>query len=155
MKKILLYIVLLSVFLMSAVNAESKASGGLDHIALSVSDLDGSTDFFVSVLGFKVSGRDSKYPATFLNNGEMRLTLWQTAPDAVAFDRKNNVGLHHLAIKVPSFDALDGLYKTISNIPEAVIEFAPELSYGGPAKHMMFREPSGNRIELIHRPSKK
>lgn len=32
------------------------------------------------------------------------------------------------------------------------IEFAPELSYGGPAKHMMFRSPGGIRMELIHRP---
>ena len=154
MKRFLFGMMFLSVVFMSAVNAENKPSGGLDHIGLSVSKLDASTDFFVNVLGFKVFGRDSKYPAAFLNNGEMSLTLWQTADDAVAFDRKNNVGLHHLAIKVASFEALDDLYKAIDSMPEVVIEFAPELFYGGPAKHMMIREPSGNRIELIHRPSK-
>ncbi len=31
------------------------------------------------------------------------------------------------------------------------VTVGPELSYGGPAKHMMIRKPSGNRLEFIHR----
>ncbi len=126
---------------------------GLDHLALSVSDLDASADFFVNTLGFKIGGRDNSYPAVFMGNGSMRLTLWQTDDNEVRFDRKKNVGLHHVAIQVVSFEALDNLYKKIKQLPNVNIEFAPELSYGGPAKHMMVYEPSGNRIELIHRPA--
>lgn len=33
-----------------------------------------------------------------------------------------------------------------------IIELAPELAYGDPTKHMMIREPSGNRIEFAHTP---
>lgn len=154
MKNTLLSLVLLSGLFMSVVNASEKTTGGFDHVGLSVSDLDASTSFFVDALGFKLLGRDSKYPATFMNNGEMGVTLWQTGEKSVAFDRKHNVGLHHLAIKVVSFEALDSLYETVKEIPGVVVEFSPELSYGGPAKHMIIREPSGNRIELIHRPSK-
>ena len=139
---------------MSSVSAADKTTGGFDHVGLSVSDLDASTDFFVEALGFKLLGRDAEYPAVFMNNGEMGLTLWQTNEKPVAFDRKNNVGLHHLAIRVASFEVLDSLYETVKKIPGVVVEFSPELSYGGPAKHMIIREPSGNRIELIHRPSK-
>jgi len=157
MKPIVLSILIFSTLIMSTiniVNAAEKHTGGLDHIGLAVSDLEASTRFFVDVLGFKVGGRDKSYPAVFMNNGEMGLTLWQTDEDPVAFDRKKNVGLHHLAIKVPSFEALDSLYQTVKEIPGAVVEFSPELAYGGPAKHMMIREPSGNRLELVHRPSK-
>jgi len=151
----------LGLFTLAANAAESSAAqnstnvkntAGVDHIGLSVSDLDASTNFFVDALGFKVSGRDSKYPAAFMNNGEMSITLWQTGDDPVAFNRKNNVGLHHLAIRVKSFEALDELYLSVKAIPGVVVEFSPELAYGGPAKHMMIREPSGNRLELVHRP---
>ncbi len=154
MKHTLLSLILLLGFSSSIINAAEKTTEGVDHIGLSVSDLERSTNFFVDALGFKVAGRDSKYPAVFMNNGDMGLTLWQTSEKTVRFDRKHNVGLHHLAIKVTSFEALDSLYETVKEIPGVVVEFAPELSYGGPAKHMIIREPSGNRIELIHRPSK-
>lgn len=154
MKSIFLMLTLIATLIVSPVNADEKAVGGVDHIALSVSNLEVSTNFFVNTLGFKVAGRDKKYPAVFLNNGQMNLTLWQTSDETVAFDRKHNVGLHHLAIKVSSFEALDALYETIKAFEGVVIEFSPEPSYGGAAKHMIFREPSGNRIELIHRPNR-
>lgn len=154
MKPIYIALTLFVALIVSPVNADEQAVGGMDHIALSVSNLEASTDFFVETLGFKVAGRDQEYPAAFLNNGQMSLTLWQTSDEPVAFDRKRNVGLHHLAIRVSSFEALDALYETVKEFEGVVIEFSPELSYGGPAKHMMIREPSGNRIELVHRPNR-
>ncbi len=156
MKKFSTLFITCIVFIFSTVmlsaHADEKRTAGFDHIGLAVSDLDASATFFVDVLDFKIRGRDKKYPAAFLNNGSMTLTLWQTSDDAVKFDRKNNVGLHHLAIKATSFEALDALYEKMKSMPSVTIEFAPELFYGGPAKHMIFREPSGNRIEVIYRP---
>ncbi len=154
-QSVLSLVFILSLFTALAHGADSnqsKAVGGLDHIGLSVSDLESSAGFFVDALGFKIGGRDPKYPAVFMNNGDMSVTLWQTGDKTVAFNRKNNVGLHHLAIRVNSFEALDALYEKVREIPGVVIEFSPELAYGGPAKHMMIREPSGNRLELVHRP---
>ncbi len=125
---------------------------GLDHLGLAVKDLRKSADFFKQQLSFKELGEDSKYPAKFLNNGAVTITLWQTdAENTVEFNRKHNVGLHHLALAVPSFEALDQLYQRIKDLEGVVIEFKPELFYGGPSKHMMIREPSGNRIEFIYR----
>lgn len=136
------------------VKAENEQSlvGGLDHLALTVKNLEISTDFFVKQLSFKVIGEDEKYPAKFLNNGSLAITLWQSdKPHTVEFNRKNNVGLHHLALSVSSFEALDVLYQRIKTVDGIVVEFKPELFYGGPSKHMMIREPSGNRIEFIYR----
>lgn len=64
------------------------------------------------------------------------------------------MGLHHLALSVTSFEALEALHARLKDMPGVRIEFAPELAYGGPAKHMMVYEPSGNRVEFVHRPKK-
>lgn len=132
----------------------ARAVGGADHVGLSVTDLAASTRFFTEALGFEVVRRDPDYPAAFLSNGEILVTLWRVSDPktAVPFDRKKNVGLHHLAFAVASFDALDALHERLRSWPGVRIEFAPELLGDGPARHMMLRDPSGNRIELIHRP---
>jgi lactoylglutathione lyase len=136
----------------------SAASGssvrGVDHVGLSVSDLAASESFFRDQLGFSVLRRDDEYPAVFLTNGDIIVTLWRVANplEAVPFDRRRNVGLHHLAFQVESFPKLDALYERLVEAPGVRIEFAPEPLSGGPARHMMIREPSGNRLEFIHRP---
>ena len=129
-------------------------TAGFNHVGLAVTDLEKSTLFFTETLGWNLSGRDKEYPATFLTDGEMFLTLWRVADpeNAVPFNRKTNVGLHHLAISVASFDVLEEIYERVKHVDGVVIEFAPELAYGGPTKHMMIREPSGNRLEFAHNP---
>jgi len=124
-----------------------------DHVGLVVRDLEASKTFFTNVLGFNLVGSDNEYPAHFLNNGKAFVTLWRASDpqSAVHFDRKNNIGLHHMALAVASEAALNRLYKTAAAFPDVVVEFAPELFYGGPSMHTMIYEPSGNRIELIYR----
>ncbi|MGR5339704.1 VOC family protein [Vibrio astriarenae] len=124
---------------------------GINHLGLSVDDLEASKSFFVETLGWKESGYDPSYPRTAVSDGQLRLTLWQVDPslDGVEFNRKRNVGLHHLAIQVASEAKLNELYEKIQAHPRCNIEFAPELLSEGPRKHMMFNEPSGLRLELI------
>jgi len=153
--------IIMSLLFCAAVNsayAETKntvLTSGFDHVGLTVSNLEASTQFFVETLGWKLRGQDKSYPASFVTDGNMLITLWRaTDPEkAVAFDRKNNIGLHHLAISVSSSAALDSLYEQFKKLPNVRIEFAPELAYGGPARHMMIREPGGNRLEFRFSPS--
>ena len=56
-----------------------------------------------------------------------------------------------MALSAASEQALNSLYESAKEFPGVVIEFAPELFYGGPSMHMMIYEPSGNRIEVIYR----
>ncbi|MBV1910529.1 MAG: VOC family protein [Kangiellaceae bacterium] len=127
---------------------------GFDHVGLSVSNLDATTNFFVDTLGWELRGGDPSYPAKFVSDGKMFLTLWQTAngKNAVEFNRRNNVGLHHLAFTVASFEELEEIHRRVKSVDGVVVEFPPELAYGGPKKHMMIREPSGNRLEFAHSP---
>lgn len=132
----------------SAVEAETL---GLNHIGLSVSNLAATTAFFVDVLGWRRAGGDPDYPANFVTNGALFVTLWQvTDPDKAApFDRKNNVGLHHLAITVRDLETLHMLHRRFMALDNVQIEFAPEFLGNGPTTHMIIREPSGLRLEFI------
>lgn len=121
-----------------------------DHIGLTVRDLDNSVKFFTG-LGFEVFGEKPAYPAVFVRQGQTRLTLWQAKASerVVAFDRHNNIGLHHLALGVPDVAALEELHEKLLQYPGCEVEFGPELSGAGPDRHMMVAVAgSGIRIEF-------
>jgi catechol-2,3-dioxygenase len=77
---------------------------GIDHVGLTVKYLSETAAFFTEQLDWKIIGEMPTYPAIFVSNGHMKLTLWQAEnPDASnSFNRKSNIGLHHLAIGLPS-----------------------------------------------------
>lgn len=131
--------------------ARMPITKGINHLGLAVLDLEQTTKFFVDGLGWTESGRDPTYPRTAVSDGYVRLTLWQVdrSRPIVRFDRRCNVGLHHLALEVRSETDLESIMARISAYPDATIEFAPELLGDGPRKHMMCCEPGGLRIEFI------
>ena len=122
---------------------------GAHHIGLTVSRLEESADFFTSLLGWKEVKRKTDYPAIFVSDGSVMVTLWAAKDQpSVGFDKNINVGLHHVAFRVENEYALNSLHERLAN-SGLKIEFAPELLGQGPAKHMMCYEPSGIRIEFI------
>lgn len=124
---------------------------GLNHLGLAVKDLDRTTEFFVGALGWKELARDESYPRNSVTDGSLRLTLWQVDHRCAIheFDRRVNVGLHHLALGVPSEEDLTRLAGRVKDWPGVTVEFMPEFVGVGPRKHMMFTEPGGIRMELI------
>ncbi|MEM9907914.1 MAG: VOC family protein [Cyanobacteria bacterium P01_D01_bin.44] len=124
---------------------------GAHHIGLTVPDLPAARDFFVDTFGFKQVGEVPDYPAHFLSDGTLLLTLWRAAEPAKAtpFDRKNVIGLHHFALTVDSLETLQSLHQTLINTAGVEIEFPPEPLGDGPTQHMMFYIPGGIRMELI------
>ena len=133
---------------------DSPITQGINHLGLTVSNLEKSTQFFTETLGWKVVGGYDDYPSKFVTDGKLFLTLWQvTNPTKkVSFDRKSNVGLHHLALSIASLNDLNSLYERCKNTDGVTIEFSPEANGDGPTIHMMIREPSGNRIEFAFTP---
>ena len=122
---------------------------GAHHIGLSVSRLEESASFFTAILGWREVKRNNDYPAIFVSDGSIMVTLWQTNDQPpIPFDKNRNVGLHHVAFEVESDAALAALHnKLVENKVE--IEFTPELLGQGPARHMFCYDPSGIRIEFI------
>jgi len=122
---------------------------GTHHIGLTVSKLEESANFFISLLGWKEVRRNEEYPAIFVSDGRIMVTLWATKEQpASSFNKNKNVGLHHVAFSVESESDLTNLYKKLLN-NEIKIEFSPEQLGQGPAKHMICYEPSGVRVEFI------
>lgn len=105
----------------------------------------------MQVLGFKHLGKNQDYPAEFLSDGSVTITLWQAEnPDiAFPFDRRNVIGLHHFALRIESEDKLMILFEALLDTDGVEIEFAPEPLGSGQSKHMMCYIPGGIRTEFI------
>lgn len=135
---------------MAETNATSITKG-VHHIGLTVPNLAAARDFFIDTLAFNQVAEKPDYPAVFVSDGVVMITLWQAADPAraVAFDRKNVIGLHHLALQVADGAALNALFDKLQSAPGVTIEFAPEALSNGQPKHMMCSIPGGVRVEFI------
>lgn len=130
---------------------QTPSTQGAHHVGLTVPDLAQTRAFFIEVLGFSVVGEKPAYPAVFVSDGTIMITLWQVQdpPAAAPFDRKRVVGLHHLALRVREGLTLEDLHARLANTPHVEIEFAPEPLGEGATRHMMCTIPGGIRLELI------
>lgn len=124
---------------------------GVHHVGLAVPDIELARSFFCEALGYRTVGGNPDYPAHFVSDGTSLITLWQL-PDpsrSAPFDRRRNVGLHHLAIAVADAAALETVYARVAAWPGAAIEFAPcPMREGSPVRHFMCAIPGGVRVEF-------
>lgn len=128
----------------------NPVTSGVHHVGLAVKDVEKTAKFFIDILGWNEVKRRNDYPAIFVSDGINLITLWQINDNnPIEFDRKKNVGLHHLALRVKSLDLLNELYIKIKDNNEFKIEFAPESLNGTSTIHMMCTDSNGIRIEFI------
>ncbi len=124
---------------------------GAHHIGLTVPDLDAAVGFFRNGLGYALVGENAAYPCAFVNDGITLITLWRAAnpANAAAFDRKANIGLHHLALRVADDAALAAVFERVRAHPGVTIEFSPEpIREGSATRHFICAMPGGIRIEF-------
>ena len=129
----------------------SAKTQGIHHLGLTVKDIHETSGFFCDQLGFEVVGEKPDYPAIFVSDGTIMLTLWQAKNDspAVLFDRHHNIGLHHFALKVADRRALESLYTELESQAGVNIEFKPEPLGQTSIMHMMCTIPGSIRLEFI------
>ncbi len=127
---------------------QTPQTRGVHHAGLTVPDLAAARAFFEEALGFSQVGEVPSYPAAFLSDGQVMITLWQAEDPGTAapFDRKHAIGLHHLALVASDLDALHAVLRERSDVE---IEFGPEPLGDGPTRHMMSAIPGGIRVEFI------
>ena len=132
----------------------APATCGVDHVGLSVRDLESTRRFFCDCLGWRVGGERPEYPAAFVSDGQLIVTLWRVeAPDQgghvrpTCQRRPSSFG--------PRGRRSSGIGCVVgerANWPGVIVEFAPELSGKGPKAHFIVREPGGIRIEFVFDP---
>ena len=129
----------------------NSVTQGAHHIGLTVPNIQVTGDFFRNILGYTQVGEKTNYPAVFLSDGSILITLWQAVDpaNAVPFDRRNVIGLHHLALTVEGRDSLDSLHALLADCEGVDVEFSPEQLGSGATVHMMCTIPGGIRMELI------
>ena len=132
-------------------NTNNTITRGAHHIGLTVPELAKTRSFFIDTLGYTQVGEVPDYPAVFLTDGTTMITLWQAQNpgNAVPFDRKNVIGLHHFALLVDNHAALDALHERLKQTADVDIEFAPESLGGSEIRHMMTYIPGGIRVEFL------
>jgi len=70
----------------------------------------------------------------------------------VPFDRRGNVGLHHLALAVADDAALAAVRDAVGAHPGTAIEFEPcPIREGSAARHFICAIPGGLRVEFATR----
>lgn len=128
-----------------------KLTRGVHHIGLTVPDLDEARAFFCGALGFDEIGGVPEYPSIFVSDGVLLLTLWRAADPltARAFDRRANVGLHHLSLTVADDSALETAWQRISAYPGVIVDAAPgPIRPGSATRHFLVFIPGGIRVEF-------
>jgi catechol 2,3-dioxygenase-like lactoylglutathione lyase family enzyme len=128
-----------------------KLTCGVHHIGLTVPDLDQAREFFCGTLGFAEVGGAPDYPSIFVSDGAILLTLWRaTDPLAArAFDRRANIGLHHLSLSVADDAALEAAWQAVTAHPEVVVDAAPSpIRANSSTRHFLVFIPGGIRLEF-------
>jgi glyoxylase I family protein len=125
------------------VAAVTPAIGGIDHLSLSVTDLDVSERFYVEVLGF----------VPVIDFGEVRLLLHRATGLMLGLARhgagggrftERATGLDHLGLSAGSRDELLAWEERLR---AAGVEHTPvrDMAFGS---HLDFRDPDGIALEL-------
>jgi catechol 2,3-dioxygenase-like lactoylglutathione lyase family enzyme len=119
------------------------------HLGLTSRDIEKTVAFFVDNFGFEKIGGKPEYPSIFIRKGEVMLTVWQVHDKDALFDRRKQLGLHHVAFEISQDENLDKLYENLRSKPGVEIEFAPVARSAGTLRHMRLFEPGGCRLEFV------
>jgi glyoxylase I family protein len=127
-------------------------TSGLDHINLTVSDLERSRQFYADLLGLELDQIPLDYANSFAAGsyyfmvGNVEIVL-VTHPSTSSVDRfsETRPGLDHLSFKAPNEAALDALVKTLD---EAGVENSGMQVYAPNGKrYVVFRDPDNIQLE--------
>ncbi len=129
--------------------AQSISAGPVNHLMLTVSDLDRSRDFYSKVLGFKPAVELPDRGGVIMSDGTTVLALATPPGQAIPNDHfdENRVGLDHLSFSVPSREDLERAMSVLDEygIPHGGIDdLGPDMR----GYTLTFRDPDNIQLEL-------
>lgn len=129
---------------------------GVEHIDVTVNDLARAAIFYDKVmpaLGFRRLVEDDSDQMRW-GNAHISFAIRQAeASERGAAFNRYRVGLHHLAFKAKSRDAIDEFHRFLirENLP--VLDAPAEYpQYGANYYAVFFADPDGMKLELVHFP---
>lgn len=126
----------------------SIATAAVHHVALTVSDVRRSQQFYTELLGFNFLTDFG--PKVLLHNGSVLLALTPPADpaQAVANDRfnENRIGLDHLSLSVASLADLEAASRLCDARGVSHGEIKPLAPFG--IAVLAFRDPDNIQVEL-------
>jgi glyoxylase I family protein len=132
--------------------------GTINHIALTVTDLSASRNFYQPILSFLGYTSLNSFPGFDLWNSPSTgatLTFWQAKPDFI--DRKHfdyAPDLHHLAFTATSRQQVDDFYQLLLKLNAEIVDSPAEYDYTPGYYAVFFRDPDNIRLELVYIPSR-
>jgi catechol 2,3-dioxygenase-like lactoylglutathione lyase family enzyme len=122
------------------------APGAVHHIALTVTDVARSRDFYANVVGMQIVATIE--PKVFLSNGSMLLALGPAPRQAISGDRFNEdrVGLDHISFSVGSRADLEQIAK---HLDANAVSRGDILDLAGFQIYVLaFRDPDNIQLEF-------
>lgn len=130
--------------------------GFINHLDLTVTDLEASCTFYDAVLGRLGYQRTGEYAGD--------VPCWVLAQSGVTFSiglhkarvatRHNRYapGLHHLAFHMASRAEIDGFHAFLVRAHVAILDAPTEYDYTPGYYALFFADPDGIKFELVHEP---
>jgi catechol-2,3-dioxygenase len=119
----------------------------LNHAVLFVSDLDRALEFYVDTLGFRLTSRETRMNAAFLQAADSAnhhdLGLFGLGPGTPGPSR-GHAGLYHLAWQVDTIDQLVALRQALLDVGAITGE-----SSHGATMSVYGADPDGNQFEVM------
>ena len=133
--------------------------GAINHVALTVSNLDKSLKFYQPILTFLGYKNTENYPGVAIWESETTgsaVNLWQAKPELVSYAHKLYApGLHHLAFNADSPAQIDRFYQLLLQIDAKILNPPAEYDYAPGYYAVFFTDPDGLKLELAHVPGLK
>jgi glyoxylase I family protein len=126
----------------------------VDHLDLTVNDLQRSIAFYEQVLGALGMRRIAHDSYVAWGNAHLNIGLRSAAPEHrdTAFDR-TRAGYHHLALKARSRGDVDRFHAFLVRAGLPVLDPPAEYpQYGHGYYAVFFADPDGLKLELVHFP---
>ncbi len=130
---------------------------GVDHLDLVVSDLERSLTFYrglLEPLGYEgtseIAGEQGERVVYLHGDGVVAVSL-RAATTPGAHDRYR-IGLHHLAFRAPSRDAVDDRLRWAGEQGVEIENDPKQYDYEPGYYAGFFRDPDGIKLEVVHVP---
>src|SRR5262245_59446161 len=131
--------------MMKSSTMDRPSHAGLRHLALNARQLDAMKSFYIDLLGFAIEWEPDA-DNIYLSSGIDNLALHRAADASTPHDGS----LDHLGLIVRSADDVDR-WAAFLESRGVTIDAKPRTHRDG-ARSCYFRDPDGNRIQIIHHP---